>query len=60
MSRTANGPTGRAREEVSMPRPLSISAFFQDLPDPRRECLNKKHELIDILVIALCGVIAGC
>jgi predicted transposase YbfD/YdcC len=43
-----------------MPRSLSISAFFQDLPDPRRECLNKKHKLIDILVVALCGVIAGC
>jgi hypothetical protein len=34
--------------------------FFQDLPDPRRDGRNKKHRLIDILVTALCGVIAGC
>jgi predicted transposase YbfD/YdcC len=30
------------------------------LPDPRRQTRNKKHQLIDILVIALCGTIAGC
>src|SRR3954470_11963908 len=34
--------------------------YFQNLPDPRRDGRNKKHRLIDILVIALCGVIAGC
>lgn len=39
---------------------VSIVPFFQDLPGPRRDCRNKKHRLIDILVIALCGVIAGC
>jgi hypothetical protein len=40
--------------------PASILTFFRDLPDPRRETQNKKHRLIDILVIALCGIIAGC
>ena len=40
--------------------PASILTYFHDLPDPRRETQNKKHRLIDILVIALCGVIAGC
>jgi hypothetical protein len=34
--------------------------YFRDLPDPRRQTRNKKHRLIDILVIALCGTIAGC
>ncbi len=40
--------------------PASILNYFRDLPDPRRETRNKKHRLIDILVIALCGTIAGC
>lgn len=42
------------------PAPASILNYFCDLPDPRRETRNKKHRLIDILVIALCGTIAGC
>jgi predicted transposase YbfD/YdcC len=45
---------------VSQAPSVSIMPFFQDLPDPRRDCRNKKHRLLDILVIALCGVIAGC
>jgi predicted transposase YbfD/YdcC len=40
--------------------PASILTYFDDLPDPRRRTRNKKHLLIDILVIALCGTIAGC
>ena len=45
---------------MSRPAPASIVTYFRDLPDPRRETRNKKHRLIDILVIALCGIIAGC
>ncbi len=45
---------------VSQAPSVSILPFFQDLPDPRRDGRNKKHRLIDILVTALCGVIAGC
>lgn len=45
---------------MSRPAPASILTYFRDLPDPRRETRNKKHRLIDILVIALCGTIAGC
>ena len=45
---------------MSRPVPASILNYFRDLPDPRRETRNKKHRLIDILVIALCGTIAGC
>ena len=45
---------------MSRPAPASILNYFRDLPDPRRETRNKKHRLIDILVIALCGTIAGC
>jgi hypothetical protein len=39
---------------------VSIVPFFQDLLDPRRDGRNKEHRLIDVLVTALCGVIAGC
>src|SRR3954467_1934446 len=45
---------------VPSPSPASILTYFHDLPDPRRETRNKKHRLIDILVIALCAIIAGC
>jgi predicted transposase YbfD/YdcC len=39
--------------------PLPLTAVFADLPDPRIETANKLHKLVDILVIATCGVIAG-
>jgi predicted transposase YbfD/YdcC len=45
---------------VQTPSPAAILSYFRDLPDPRRDTKNKKHRLIDILVIALCGTIAGC
>jgi hypothetical protein len=38
----------------------SVLEYFDDLPDPRRETDNKLHLLIDIVVLALCAVIAGC
>jgi predicted transposase YbfD/YdcC len=42
-----------ARQEA-----LAIGEHFAELPDPRHS-KNRKHELLDILVIALCGVICG-
>ncbi len=30
------------------------------LADPRRQCNNLKHRLVDILVIAFCAVLSGC
>ena len=42
-----------------MPRPkIAFADFFADLPDPRID-RTKKHRLGDILVIAVCAVIAG-
>jgi predicted transposase YbfD/YdcC len=41
-------------------RRLAIVDYFKDLRDPRRETRNKRHVLIDIVVIALCALIAGC
>jgi predicted transposase YbfD/YdcC len=39
--------------------PLSLTAVFADLPDPRIETANKLHKLTDVLVLATCAVIAG-
>jgi predicted transposase YbfD/YdcC len=30
------------------------------VPDPRRQCQNLRHRLVDVLVIGFCGVICGC
>src|SRR5947209_10091446 len=39
--------------------PLTLTAVFADIPDPRRETANKLHRLTDILTIATCAVIGG-
>ena len=38
----------------------NILEHFSTLPDPRRDHPSKLHKLIDIVVIALCGVLAKC
>ena len=37
----------------------SIIGYFDSLPDPRDK-RNQRHLLLDIIVIAVCGVIVGC
>jgi len=37
----------------------SIVKHFESLPDPR-DTRNRRHLLIDVIVIAVCGVIVGC
>ncbi len=37
----------------------SIGAYFESLSDPRH-ARNRKHLLVDIIVIAVCGMICGC
>jgi predicted transposase YbfD/YdcC len=39
--------------------PANIWKFFASLPDPRRRQKRVKHPLLTLLVIALCGTIAG-
>ncbi len=36
----------------------SIIHHFESLPDPRHS-RNRRHLLVDVLVIAVCGVIVG-
>src|SRR5262245_44800627 len=38
--------------------PLALHQHFADLPDPRVE-RTKRHQLLDILTIAVCAVIGG-
>lgn len=38
---------------------VSLVEHFSDVPDPRID-RNKHHKLIDIIVISICGMIAGC
>jgi len=37
----------------------SIASYFESLSDPRH-ARNRKHLLIDIVVIAVCGLVCGC
>jgi hypothetical protein len=33
---------------------------LQTIPDPRRPSENLKHPLVDLIILGLCGVVAGC
>src|SRR5258707_8003262 len=37
----------------------SIGSYFESLADPRHT-RNRRHQLLDIVVIAVCGVVCGC
>jgi predicted transposase YbfD/YdcC len=37
----------------------AIGSYFQSLSDPRH-ARNRKHLLIDVVVIAVCGMVCGC
>lgn len=37
----------------------SIGSYFESLADPRHT-RNRKHRLVDIVVIAVCGLVCGC
>jgi hypothetical protein len=37
----------------------SLLKHFESLPDPRSE-RNRQHLLMDVIAIAVCGVLVGC
>ncbi len=37
----------------------SLQTHFQEVQDPRRKTRNQRHKLIDVLAIAICGVMCG-
>jgi len=36
-----------------------VAQYFESLPDPR-DTRNRRHLLVDVIVISVCGVIVGC
>jgi len=38
----------------------SLVEQLQTIPDPRRQCRNLKHRLVDVLLSGFCGVLADC
>jgi len=37
-----------------------LVAALGTVPDPRRQCKNLRHRLVDVLVVGFCGVLCGC
>jgi predicted transposase YbfD/YdcC len=37
-----------------------LVAALEGIPDPRRQCKNLRHRLVDVLVIGFCGVLCNC
>lgn len=46
-------------KEVQESDVVSIAEFFKDLEDPRSS-INRKHLLVDLMVICVAAVLAGC
>jgi predicted transposase YbfD/YdcC len=40
--------------------PSKLVAAMQTVPDPRRQCKNLRHQLVDVLVMGFCAVLCGC
>jgi predicted transposase YbfD/YdcC len=38
----------------------NLVAALGAVPDPRRQCKNLRHPLVDVLVLGFCGVLCGC
>jgi predicted transposase YbfD/YdcC len=38
----------------------NLVAALATVPDPRRQCKNLRHALVDVLTIGFCGVLCGC
>src|SRR5262249_40660635 len=40
--------------------PAPLVAALAAGPDPRRQCKNLRHPLVDVLVVGFCAVLCGC
>src|SRR4051812_47893831 len=55
-------PTPTEPRILPMAKPVdigSIGSYFESLSDPRH-LRNRKHLLVDVVVIAVCAIICGC
>jgi len=55
----STAPGRRGRVVAKLIDVEAIGSYFQSLADPRHT-KNRKHRLLDVAVLALCGVISGC
>ena len=51
-------PTGMSSMSEKLINVESIGSYFESLSDPRHE-RNRKHLLVDIIVIVVCAIISG-
>src|SRR4030095_8744367 len=42
------------------PMTCALVEKLQTITDPRRQCANLKHPLVDIIIVGFCGVLGGC
>ena len=42
------------------PLTCALMEQLERIPDPRRQCTNLKHPLVDVIMLGFCGVLAGC
>jgi len=42
------------------PMTCALVEQLQTIADPRRQCENLKHPLVDIIIVGFCGVLGGC
>src|SRR5262244_150894 len=42
------------------PKTCALIERLQTIADPRRQCANLKHPLVDVIMLGFCGVLAGC
>jgi predicted transposase YbfD/YdcC len=40
--------------------PSPLVTALAAVPDPRRQCKNLRHPLVEVLVVGFCGVLCGC
>jgi predicted transposase YbfD/YdcC len=42
------------------PKTCALVERLQTMADPRRQCENLKHPLVDVIMLGFCGMLAGC
>src|SRR5438270_10383268 len=56
---TSPWPSYQRGEDLLANEPSKLVAALGAVPDPRRQCTNLRHRLVDVLVLGFCGVLCG-
>src|SRR3954447_1345828 len=57
---TLPDPGLREEGKMSVKEQSALVTALAAVPDPRRQCKNLRHPLVDVLVVGFCGVLCGC